>query len=230
MSAKILVVEDEIIVADHLCNLLNKLGYITLEPCLSYSEAIESIQSNFPDLIMIDIHLAGQKDGIQLAKWINHNTKLPFLYLTSNLDQQTVQQAKEEKPQAFLAKPFINDEIKFNVENILKSFHQSPNFEMLFLKDGKKTVKISPDEIQFLKSAHVYLEFYTTKRKIVIRGSLADYLEKLPHIFLQTHRSYVINKNFVDSFDAKSITINGFKIPISAGLKARVFKEIDPTN
>ena len=63
----VLVVEDEIVIADDICDILSDLGYETLEPAINYSEAIASIEENKPDLAILDIQLAGSKDGIDLA-------------------------------------------------------------------------------------------------------------------------------------------------------------------
>jgi two-component system, LytTR family, response regulator LytT len=60
-KVKILVVEDEIIIADSICNALNELGYHALEPAINFTEAIESIESERPDIAILDIHLSGKK-------------------------------------------------------------------------------------------------------------------------------------------------------------------------
>ena len=61
---KILVVEDEIIIADNLCDVIEELGYEALEPALNYTEALEFIQEKKPDLAILDIQLGGKKTGI----------------------------------------------------------------------------------------------------------------------------------------------------------------------
>lgn len=224
MNAKILVVEDEIIIADHICSILKKLGHTVLEPCLTYSEAVKTIGREMPTIVFIDIQLAGQKDGVDLAKWIKLNTTCAFIFLTSNLDKQTVQRAKEENPAAFLVKPFTKDEIEKNIENILQRQKiPSPTFTEIFLKEGKRNIKVAFTEVLFLKSAHVYVEFYTTKDKIVVRGTLAEFLQKLPEYFVQSHRSYVVNTNYVEEFNTRLLTISTHQIPISAAFKNRFF-------
>ena len=67
-KVKILVVEDEIIIADNICDTLNSLGYEALEPAINYTEAIELIENTKPDIAILDIQLSGQKTGIDLAK------------------------------------------------------------------------------------------------------------------------------------------------------------------
>jgi DNA-binding NarL/FixJ family response regulator len=90
---KILVIEDEIIIADHLCDILNELGYECFEPAINYTEAIDSLKTNQPDVAIIDIQLGGKKTGIDLAEYINENYNFPFIFLTSNSDPLTIEKA-----------------------------------------------------------------------------------------------------------------------------------------
>lgn len=94
-KVKILVVEDEIIIADDICDILSELGYDTLEPVINYSEAIEAIEKYKPDLAILDIQLAGSKDGIDLAWKIKEDYQLPYIFLTSHADPATVERAKK---------------------------------------------------------------------------------------------------------------------------------------
>ena len=81
---KIGVVEDELIIADSICSTLRQLGYDTTEPATSYTEALSMIENEKPDLMLLDINLAGSKDGIQLAAEIKARYDLPFIFLTAN--------------------------------------------------------------------------------------------------------------------------------------------------
>ena len=80
---KVLVVEDEIIIADNICDSLIDLGYEVTEPAINYTEAILIIEKEKPDIAILDIHLSGKKTGIDIAKKINENYNFPFIFLTS---------------------------------------------------------------------------------------------------------------------------------------------------
>ncbi|GAK90001.1 sigma-54-dependent transcriptional regulator [Nonlabens ulvanivorans] len=67
-KVKIIVVEDEILIADNICDALEDLGYEVLEPAISYSEAVQRIEDEQPDIAILDIQLSGSKSGIDLAK------------------------------------------------------------------------------------------------------------------------------------------------------------------
>ncbi len=75
-KVKILVVEDEIIIADHICDTLEALGYEALEPVINYTEAIESIETEKPDIAILDIQLSGRKTGIDIAEKIRNKYDL----------------------------------------------------------------------------------------------------------------------------------------------------------
>ncbi len=106
MKKRILVVEDEVIIADDLCNTLRKLGYETLEPALTYREATTRFDEEPVDMVILDINLGGKKTGMDVANHIRKNSNTPFIYLTSFSDTRTLELAKATMPYAYLVKPF----------------------------------------------------------------------------------------------------------------------------
>src|SRR6476659_1005538 len=119
---KIGVVEDEVIIADSICAVLRQLGYDTTEPATSYSDALDMIENERPDMMLLDINLAGNKDGIQLAADIKTRYDLPFIFLTANSDSATVERAKVVEPPAYLVKPFNKNELFTSIEICLSNY------------------------------------------------------------------------------------------------------------
>jgi len=115
-KARILVVEDEAIVAMDLQNKLEDLGYSV--PALSYSgeEAIDLAHSLNPDLVLMDIKLNGETDGIQAAEQIRDQLDLPVVYLTAYADDDTLQRAKLTSPFGYLLKPVEQRDLQTAVE------------------------------------------------------------------------------------------------------------------
>ena len=103
---KILIVEDEGITGHHMQNSLVKLGYQVLDVCPTGEEALELVKKTPPDLVMMDIHLAGDLDGIQTADKIRELVDIPIIYLTAYADPQTLQRAKITGPFGYIIKPF----------------------------------------------------------------------------------------------------------------------------
>jgi len=105
MKEKILIVEDEFIVANDLQLTLKKAGYTVCGIASSVNEAREIINTEKPALVLLDIHLKGKLDGIHLAKELKENN-IGFVFLSANSDQQTLEAAKATEPYGFLIKPY----------------------------------------------------------------------------------------------------------------------------
>ena len=105
MKEKILIVEDEFIVANDLQLTLERAGYIVCGIAASVIEAREIISRERPSLALLDIHLKGKLDGVHLAKELKENN-IGFVFLSANSNQQTLEEAKATEPFGFLIKPY----------------------------------------------------------------------------------------------------------------------------
>ncbi len=119
---KILIVEDELVIADNLSRLLIKYGYQPLLPAINYSQAVDRINREKPEFAILDINLSGNKTGIDVAQFINDHYPIPFLFLTAFGDDDTLQKAMNAKPFAYLVKPFSKSEIKPTIEIAVMNF------------------------------------------------------------------------------------------------------------
>ena len=115
-QAKILIVEDEGVVAADLENRLTKLGYAVSGVAASGAEAIQEASKTKPDLVLMDIMLAGEIDGIQAAEEIRRRFLVPLIYLTANSNRKILERAKITEPLGYLLKPFMESELQANVE------------------------------------------------------------------------------------------------------------------
>lgn len=106
MASQILIVEDEAIVAESIASKLRKFGYQVAGPVPTGEEAIRIAGEARPDVILMDIHLAGIVDGIDAAGEITEKFHIPVIFLTAYADDQTLERAKEVKPFGYLIKPF----------------------------------------------------------------------------------------------------------------------------
>jgi DNA-binding NarL/FixJ family response regulator len=111
MGKKILVVEDEIVIADEICLILNKAGYSTLEPALNYVEATIAFDNERPDLLILDVKLSGKKSGIDVARYVRKRSQAPFLFLTAYGDPKSLEEMKSLEPLACLQKAFKKKEL-----------------------------------------------------------------------------------------------------------------------
>ena len=131
---KVGVVEDEMIIAETICLALEKLNYQPCSTADSYESAIKMIEKEEPEIVLLDINLKAELDGIDLAHYINQHFKIPIIFLTANSDRGTIERSKHTLPAAFLIKPFSNDELlsaieisMFKQEMIKESLNKSKN-------------------------------------------------------------------------------------------------------
>ncbi len=121
-KTRILVVEDESIVAKDIQNTLIKLGYEVPATASSAASAYEKLEQVLPDLVFLDIKLKGEEDGIHIAGHIKERYNIPVIFLTSYVDQETLDRAKVTEPYGYIVKPFNESDLKTTVEMALFKF------------------------------------------------------------------------------------------------------------
>lgn len=122
-KTKVLVVEDESIVAKNIQTRLKQLGYVVPVTVSSGEEALEKIEGIKPDIVLMDVVLDGKMDGIQTAEVIYNKYKTPVVYLTAYADDQTLERAKRTTPFGYIVKPFEVKELKSVIEIALSSYN-----------------------------------------------------------------------------------------------------------
>ncbi|MDD2896529.1 MAG: response regulator [Aliarcobacter sp.] len=125
---KILIVEDESIVALDIKRILTNLQYEVTNMANDYYSAIDSVQRNRPDIILMDVNLGKGKDGIETAKEIQLNHDIPIIYITAYSDENTINRAISTNPMGYLLKPFKKDEIKSIILLTLYKLNQISDF------------------------------------------------------------------------------------------------------
>lgn len=239
---KILIVEDNVIIADDMQSMLEEIGYEIVDNVIVYEQAVEVLKTQQVDLVLIDIILASDKTGIDLGKHIRENYDIPFIFVTSNSDRATVENAKTVKPNGYLVKPFEQQDLYTSIEIALSNFiygkqnsakglpNENVNEDVpmsnsilkdsIFVKKQHLYYRIQFGDIQFIKADNVYLEVNTVDKKFLVRSPLKDYLEKLPqNKFYRAHKSYIVNVDHIDAINSKDIMINNTLIPISKDFK-----------
>ncbi len=245
---KILIVEDNVIIADDMQSMLEEIGYEIVDNVIVYEQAEKVLKTEQVDLVLIDIILASDKTGIDLGKHIRENYDIPFIFVTSNSDRATVENAKTVKPNGYLVKPFEQQDLYTSIEIALSNFTygtaKSPEGESMsdedvpmsnsvlkdsiFVKKQHLYYRIQFGDIQFIKADNVYLEVNTVDKKFLVRSPLKDYLEKLPKKkFYRAHKSYIVNVDHIDAINSRDIMINNNLIPISKDFKEFIISSMN---
>lgn len=236
-NIKVGIVEDEMIIAEGIIGALEQLGYSVTEPAASYTEAIEMVARDQPDILLIDIQLSGKKDGIDLAWKIREDYNIPFIFLTANSDAQTVERAKKVSPPAYLIKPFNKDELYTSIEICLHNFSQSQkdrrqpekdNYlikDYLFIKQGASFRKIAVEDIQYIESDNVYIYVYTLDAKLLVRSTIQNYLELIgsPRFF-RIHRSFAVNVVHIETINSETLQLRDRELPIGKSYRDELLR------
>lgn len=243
-NVRVLIVEDEFVTLDLLRDYLEESGYEVSGDAMSADEAIEILEKGETDFAMLDINIKGKKNGIWIAEQIQKKYKIPFVFLTAFSDSATVKTAAGTRPYGYLVKPFTQADIYTTIEIALTNFnekqqeqptaqHQPESHSVLqltdtiFVKDGLIFKKIMLKDIEYVQAHKNYLELHLAGSHVVIRATLADFQKTLPQeYFIQTHRSFIVNKHFIDKVGGNFLTIRASEIPVSRGFKEEVLTRL----
>ncbi|MHB8162806.1 MAG: response regulator [Methanoregula sp.] len=117
---KILIVEDDDIIARVEDWRLKNLGYNVCGRAITGTEAVELVAKHNPDLVLMDINIQGPIDGIETTKLIKKDFNIPVVYVTSHSDGATIERAKDTKPDGFIIKPFEDNDLRVAISLALK--------------------------------------------------------------------------------------------------------------
>jgi len=237
---KIGIVEDELVIARTIVSTLDELGYAHCGPAINYTEAMEMLDNNKPDLLLLDIQLSGKKDGIDVAQKINELYQVPFIFLTANSDAETIDRAKKVKPHAYIVKPFTKEELFAAIEIAFSNFtgnrsqaksEQAVSYHIkdyMFVRDGYVFRKIFFNELLYLESDANYIVLHLkSQKKVMVRSTLNDFIEQIDQkIFVRIHRSYSVNINMIDDIFPTEISVAGIKIPIGKSFREELLKAL----
>jgi CheY-like chemotaxis protein len=124
---KILIAENENIVAIDIKNTLHRIGFEVLDIVSSGEEVLRKVNEELPDLILMDISLDGSLDGIETAEILSAKHDIPVIYMSGLNTRETLQRAKITEPYGFLLKPFDSREIEIAIE--MAFIKRGMNFE-----------------------------------------------------------------------------------------------------
>jgi len=207
-NINVLIIEDTKAQSDALSKVLNANNYNIVGVATSYKDALDFFYNNKVDIVIIDIFLNGNPDGITFAETINvvPDASRPFVFLTSSTDRKIFERAKLTQPFSFLMKPFNELEILYAIEMAVEKFYaQNDVFlsdeedtviskDYLFIKKGKSLKKVLLNDIIYIEVEEKYCNIITEKEKFVILISLTKILDLLDNaIFCRTHRNFIVN-------------------------------------
>jgi two-component system, response regulator PdtaR len=249
-NLKILIVEDEQLIANDIQGLLTDWGYEVIGCANRAAEAIVYFEKYSPDMVLLDIHLGDTTDGIDLARHFNSVRKIPLVFLTAQADFQTVERAKMVEPAAYLLKPFDERHLHISLELAMSNFshRQTPQYagnkepvfahevklgadvilkqgDAIFIKQNYKFTKFKIDDLVYIEADHNHTYLVMKQQKYIVRMPLATVVERLADAQLvRVHRSFAINRRFVEEFDDTQVMVNNKTIPITSAYREDFLK------
>jgi DNA-binding LytR/AlgR family response regulator len=243
---KIVIVEDEFVIAEDIRARLEEAGYEVTHTFDSAEAAFPFITNSSPDIILVDINLQGKMDGIQLVGQLQEKVNLPVAYITANSDTATYERARKTNPHAFLVKPFTTANLLAAVDLALYHFsiqttptliersvareHPDTQFlanQCLFVRTNGKFKKVCGNDLLFVEAAGSYVHVQTRTDRYTLSQNLTHFQKKTPMSnLIRIHRSYMVNIDHVDSFEDSFVFIQNHKLPLSENFKTEFLARI----
>jgi DNA-binding LytR/AlgR family response regulator len=240
----ILIVEDDPIIAADLEDRLREMGYAVAGTVPAGEQALFFFDKKpIPDLLLLDIQLEGQWDGIETARRIRQHHDLPIIFLTSNADDATFNKAKQVNPHAFLSKPFRGRDLKHAIElAVAKAASQksgavaapSPGDntyllnDRLFIKVKDRMVRLLFKDILWVAADDYYCKVFTAEKEFLVTETLKKFSEKLAGVpeLLRVHRSYLVNLTHVEEIGELYLHVGKERIPYSKNFSEEILSRL----
>lgn len=239
-AVKILVVEDEMIIAAKISMYLIEMGYEVTAIIPRSEEVLHHLEMSDPDIVLLDIQLKGEMDGVELAELLIKQHPIPIIFLTANSDEETFQRARHTKPFAFLTKPFKKIDLKRTLELTVSRMAErtvddmvavepdgTPLTDRIFVLHKDRKVKIMLDTILYIEAERNYCNIITTNGNYLLTMPMKNLEASLPSsTFQRIHRSHIVNLKQVDEMDETTISVSGKLLGLSKTYRKEFLKRI----
>ena len=238
----LVIVEDNRGFALEVEMLILESGYNWLGTYDHSEKALMAIERDRPDLVLMDIHIHGQRDGVDLAQEIK-KYHIPVIFMTSVADPETYEAAKKSLNYAYLVKPFDMLTLRNSIEMAVKLIASeaktiSPGQEWkedvvineyFLIKDKGLLKKVYSKEILYAESDWNYCVLVAEDKKFVLKMSLKKILKKLGDSFLPIHKSYIVQFDKIEGIDtsANKVVVNGTPLPLGRTYKTNLLNRFN---
>lgn len=234
---RILIVEDDMIIAANISLQLSILGYEITGIETKGEEAVHHALETKPDIILMDINLKGKSSGIEAAHAIHQILDIPIIFLTANQDDATFEKAKEVQPFAFIAKPFTKQVLERTIALVVERIKEAPadlstedtlietHEDRIFIRNNYKMVKVMLDDILWVEAERNYCKVNTEGQSFLVVSPLNKFCEKIDQKrFVRIHRSFMVNFSKLEVVTETSVELKGKILPIGKQYKEDLFR------
>lgn len=227
------ILEDEFLISDHLTSVIEDKGYEVCFVSDNVDDAKEQLKKNV-DFLLLDIKVNGKQSGIDFAEFVNQNYNIPFIFISSNTDEETIDKVKSAKPYGFLTKPFKNFDVDIAIDLALEkhsAIQQSNPIQqsVFFVKDKGAWIKLNYNDILYVEAADNYSTlFFVNQPEMVITKNLKYFESIFPEsLFLRINRSIIVKISAIDKMHVKYIYINDKAFVVSDNMKEELRQKIN---
>jgi DNA-binding LytR/AlgR family response regulator len=240
-SVRILIAEDDWIIAKEISLTLQDLGFEVIGTFDTGEELLQKLPTLKPDLILLDIDLAGTMTGIDIAEKLKPQG-IPFIFLTAMADIQTIEKAKQTEPYAYLVKPVRAESLLSTIEISLYNFHRQKSNnqpvtvvstsvfsieDSIFVKAKKRLEKIKIADILWIEAEDIYAIIVTKTGKFILSQPLKNIEERLPaQYFMRVHRSFIVQLDKIQAIEENDLIIEGKHIAIGKTFKDKLMNRL----
>jgi two-component system response regulator LytT len=229
-NIKILIVDDEVLIAEDLKDNLLSLGMTHIEMAHDKEGAIEMLHSFDPSIILLDIRMENETDGIEIGEYIAKNTQKPFIYITAHSDVEMIRKIIKTKPVAYINKPVKKSDLYASVSLAAEQI-KTLSSSVIKIKDGYSIVIIPVDSILYVESEGNYINIFCEEKKHVARQSLDSVISELDSgLFFRIHRSFLVNTSKLKRFSKKEVVIGDTILPVSRNVGDELEKFMETRN
>ncbi|WP_276498530.1 LytR/AlgR family response regulator transcription factor [Pontibacter litorisediminis] len=248
-KVKLLIAEDDVVIAQNLAFSLEELGYEVCAMVSSGEELLLEVHKCNPDLAILDITLEGKLDGIDTAAILSKSSQIPFIFMTALSDKETIDRAKQTNPHAYLVKPFdirtLQSSIEVAIYNASARQGQAASIntaltepataegdnyllhDALFVKVRNRLEKVALEDIVWAEAQDIYCNIKTPQHIYLVSQSLKHLEQRLPSKdFMRVHRSYIVRLTAIEAIEDNNILIGGKQIPIGNTHKEALLKRL----
>ncbi len=238
-KTRVLIVEDDMIIASNISLQLTKTGYEVTGIETRGEEAVIHARLNKPDVVLMDINLKGKLNGIQTVRKIQMESDLPVIYITANNDEATFEEARKTQPFAFVDKPItmrdlgrtlalVTEQLKKKQEAVEDKEEQVALLEdRIFIRHQGQLVKLLLQDILYVEADRNYCNLITDKKQYVLATTLKEMQIKLPDaLFVRVHRSFVVNISKLDVLGEGHVEIKRKVIPLSRSYRDELLRHL----
>ncbi|SHJ48438.1 two component transcriptional regulator, LytTR family [Reichenbachiella agariperforans] len=216
-----MIVEDQPIIADDIAIYLEQMGHEVVGICDSADQALAVLDQKEVSLVLLDIKIKGDKDGIQLAQLIRQKRAVPFIFISSLYDKTTITRAKNASPSGYIVKPFKDEDIQVAVDMALAKVQiepvSKPNTEQLnlFVRNNNAIVPLDFNQVIYVEASDNYSIFYTEEDKYVVSQTLKNVEDILgDQGYCRIHKTFLVNLRKIDRIEHSVVFVNGSPLPI----------------